>query len=415
MILVYRVLIVFALVIASPFLIIKALSGRHGIKERFGFIGKRGSSGRLFWFHAASVGELKVLSAVIPKIQEIDPDIDIAISTTTITGRRRAREIFSDKCQVFLQPLELKSAIRRTLETLKPEKIIMVETEIWPLLITEGADFGAEVDLINGRLTAGSYRWYKTFKPFFAPVLRSFGCLLVQTENDAARFRNIGAENTTVLGNVKYDQIAINGGCEIQPPIIDSAGGLVFVAGSIRKGEDRIFADLISGIVKENLPVKFVLVPRHMKDVVRLGTLLDERGIDCRLRSESENGEVLSARVLIVDTMGELSAFYRMADIAFVGGSLVPIGGHDPVEPAALGKPALFGPFMDNARESARALLESGGALEVRNVEDLVGFINKSLADRDYLISMGARGKMTIESLKGASKKTADILMGVRK
>ena len=410
--LLYRILFIVALALASPYLFIKALFGKHGIKERFGFIRNRDSSKRLMWFHAASVGELKVISSIIPELMKIDGNMEFAVSTTTATGRRRALELFGADAVIFLQPLELVHAIRRVIRRLRPEKLVVVETEIWPLMVTVAANSGVEVDLVNGRMSQSSFKLYRAVKPLTSRTLRTFNRVLVQSEADAVRFRSLGAAGCEIVGNLKYDQALDSGGNGGSLSNIEKGNRLLLVAGSIRKGEYEIFVDLISKSQKNNLDVGFILVPRHMKEIEYVCQLLSNGGIPYRLWKEISDQVIDLESVLVVDAMGLLRDFYRLADLAFVGGSLVPIGGHDPLEPAALGKPVLFGPHMGNAREAADLLLNSGGAVEVSGTDKLFEFLEFSIKDRQALREKGELCRIAVLSKSGASRRTAKILLG---
>lgn len=412
MLLVYRILFATALFLGSPFLLVKAIMGRHGIRERFGHIRKRKSSNRLFWFHAASVGELKIISSIMPEISRQSKDIGFAISTTTASGKKRAKELFGDEAYIFLQPLELSSAINRVIAALNPEKLIIVETEIWPLLLTVTHNSGVELYLINARMRENSYKAYRIIKPFIRYILAKFAQILSQTESDTGRFKALGAKNTKTIGNLKYDQVL--GKAQSAAPTLDIASEdrVVFVAGSIRKGEYEIFADLITKSRERRLQAGFILVPRHMKDIDHICQVLSNREIPFLLWSEVTEADVDFESVLLVNTMGQLRDFYRIADLAFVGGSLVPIGGHDPVEPAALGKPVIFGPHMDNAGEAAALLLESRGAEEVLNVDDIFELLMDSIHNKESLVRKGELCRKAVLSMTGASKRTAQILLG---
>ncbi len=412
MLIIYRIFFILAVILGSPYLLIKALWGNHGIAERLGFVPTRQSSGPLYWFHAASMGELKILSSIIPELKKLTPSLEIAVSTTTITGRQRARELFGEKAIVFLQPLEINSAILRTIERIKPQKLILVETEIWPLLISTSTLCGLEVDLINARMSARSFRLYRWFRPFIRKAMRKLHYVLAQTKTDADRFRALGVSDPRVVGNIKYDQV-LSGGRNRKPAIvIPNRDKIVFVAGSVRKGEDVVFADLVSSAKDNGLPIFFVLVPRHMKDVDDLCLHLKNSDIPHQLWTEAGDKAIDTESVLVVNTMGELVNFYLAADLTFVGGSLVPIGGHDPAEPAALGKPVLFGPFMDNAREAADQLVKSGGAQIVRDKEDLFDVLCTAVSDRSMLIEKGRQCREAILSMSGISEKIAKMIGG---
>ena len=412
MLLIYRILIILAVMVSSPYLLIKAIWGKHGIGERLGFIPRRQSSGRLFWFHAASVGELKVLATVIPEVKKLIPNLEIAVSTTTATGKRRAKELFGDGAIVIYQPLEITSAILRSIENLKPEKLISVETEIWPLWLSVAADMGIELNLINACLSTKSFRLYKLVRPFTRKILGKFNHILAQTPVDADRFKYLGGRNVEIIGNTKFDQALFLGNSTTSALNCQNNNYMTFVGGSIRRGEDRIIADMISKSIQKQLPIFYILVPRHMKDLDNLCGYLITRDINFKLWSDYSKNGVDPKSVLVVNTMGELTSFYKSADIAFVGGSLVPIGGHDPAEPAALGKPVLFGPYMENANDAALLLMRSGGADVVNDDDELLRFLERALIERAMLVQKGSRAKEAILSRSGVSKKIARIIAG---
>jgi 3-deoxy-D-manno-octulosonic-acid transferase len=411
MLIIYRILFIIIIILGAPFFLLKALAGRHGIKERMGLIEKRKSTGRLFWFHAASVGELKILALILPKIKKEFGDIEFAVSTTTITGRSMAGKIFGDSVLIFLQPIEIKSAIKRTINRIKPERLIMVETELWPLMLTTAIEEGLKTFLINGRMSRKSFRLYKMARPLFSPALSGFERLVVQTAEDAKRFKKLGAKNISVVGNVKYDQALGEKDISIPQVEFENPGKIKFVAGSIRKSEDDIFIKAIARSFDKKLPCRFIFVPRHMKDVDGICDRLTVASIRYFLWSDYEEQTIDDKTVLIVNTMGELPGFYSIADIAFVGGSLVPIGGHDPVEPASLGKAVIFGPYMENAFEAATALLSSGGAKEVKNSDEILDFIQTVGENREVLKVKGERCRDAIKSLTGASDRTVELIM----
>jgi 3-deoxy-D-manno-octulosonic-acid transferase len=412
MLLIYRILIILAIVVSFPYLLIKAIWGKHGIGERLGFIPKRQSSGRLFWFHAASVGELKVLATVIPEIKKLIPDLEIAVSTTTATGKCRAMELFGYSAIVIYQPLEITSAILRSIENLKPEKLISVETEIWPLWLSVAAEMGIELNLINACLSTKSFRLYKMIRPFTRSVMGKFNYILAQTQIDADRFKYLGGKNVEVIGNTKFDQALILSNSTKSALSCQNNNYMTFVGGSIRKGEDKIIADMISKSLQKKLPIFYILVPRHMKDLDNLCGNLKTRNINFKLWSDFSKNGVDPKSVLVVNSMGELTSFYKSADIAFVGGSLVPIGGHDPAEPAALGKSVLFGPYMENAQDAALLLTKSGGADVVHDGDELLKNLEDALKNSELLAEKGRRAKKAVLSRSGVSAQIARIIAG---
>ena len=412
MIFLYRILVLIVLIIGSPFLLIKVLVGKHGLKERFGFIDFENDDSKLFWFHAASVGELKVLSSIIPEIRKQDPDVKFAISTTTMTGRNRANELFGDIADIFLIPLEIKSCINRVLTKLKPDKFITIETEIWPLLCKVAHSQGVKLNIINGRMTARTFPLYKIFKPLFKSVLKQFENIMVQTEIYGSRYRRLGAKNIKVVGNIKYDQIFSNIVLDDNGFELEKKDSILCTMGSVRRGEYQVMIDVIKEAQDKSLPIKFVLVPRHLKDIKPLSMLIEKNGIKFKLRSEIDKLDFDGYDLLVVNTMGELLKFYNISEIAFVGGSLVHIGGHDPVEPASLGKAVMFGPHMENSQEAAKSLLRDGGAREVNNKQDIIQLLNEIINEPEIAKEMGEKAKSIILSLSGATTRTIDLLMG---
>jgi 3-deoxy-D-manno-octulosonic-acid transferase len=412
MIFLYRIIFLIVILIGSPFLLLKIFIGKHGLKERFGFIDYKNNDNRLFWFHAASVGELKVLSSILPEIKRRDDSIKFAISTTTMTGQKRAKELFGDIAKIFLIPIEMKSCITRVIKKLKPEKFITIETEIWPLLCKTADSMGIKLNMINGRMTSRSFPLYKIFKPFFKTVLKRFENILVQTAIYAARYKDLGARNIRVVGNVKYDQVFSNKQLDDDIFNIQKNESLIFTMGSIRRGEYQVMIDAIKEAQDKSLPFKFVLVPRHLKDIKPLCLLVKKNKVIFKLRSEAENIDFDDYDLLIVDSMGELLKFYNISDLTFVGGSLVHIGGHDPVEPASLGKAVLFGPHMENSLEAATALNRDGGAVQVSNRQEIIKLLEEITQDRSIAQEMGVKAKNTILSLSGATKRTVDLLLG---
>jgi 3-deoxy-D-manno-octulosonic-acid transferase len=376
--------------------------GRLG--QRLGYV-QCGPPGGCLWVHAVSVGEVQAAAALIRRLQQQFPEVPVVITTVTPTGAQRARALFGDSVRHCYLPYDLPGSVRRFLDRLRPHVAIILETEIWPTLYDSLGKRGVPLVLASARLSTRSVDRYRRMASLFRATL-SHGILIgAQTAADAERFRAIGAaaDRVHVTGNVKFDlEIAadsIAAGRDFRAH--RAAGRPVWIAGSTHEGEeDAVLA--AHAVVRERHPgALLLLVPRHPQRFDAVRTLLRRQGIAYAQRSSGESPAPDHA-VFLVDTLGELQTFYAAADVAFVGGSLVPVGGHSLLEPAVLALPMLSGPHVQNAQDVADLLEQCGALRIVRSREDLADRVCQWLDDPALARVAGERGRQAVAQSRGA-------------
>ncbi|MFO7785916.1 MAG: 3-deoxy-D-manno-octulosonic acid transferase [Thermodesulfobacteriota bacterium] len=350
------------------------MSGRYrrGLEQRFGFVSpaveSRLSGSPRIWIHAVSLGEIRVAYSLVRALDEQVPGCSVLVSTTTDHGFDLARETFGRDFPLVYAPVDLPFSVRRALQRVRPRVLVFLETELWPAWIAEARALGIRTALVNGRISPRSFEGYRRFRFFFRNVLSRIDAFSMIGEEDARRVRALGAEARRVLvnGNAKYDLLPEQVGHEAEAlvrRILNIDGRVpVFVAGSTRSGEERPLLDAYDQIRKAFPDTLLVIAPRHIERAREISELVRRRGLGCQFRSELRDGDApRSAPVVILDTFGELFRFYSAATLVFCGASLVPLGGQNPMEPAAWGKPVFYGPSMEDFSD-ATALLEDMGA-----------------------------------------------------
>jgi 3-deoxy-D-manno-octulosonic-acid transferase len=376
------------------------------LRERFGRwqMPSASLSGKpVLWIHGASLGEVRSIEPLIAELGEYS----IVLTTLTRAGYDYARSSGLGTA-VFLAPLDFSRIVDRTFALLRPAALILVETELWPGLMLGARKYGCRLVIINARLSGTSFSLYRILRPFWARVLRSVDRCAARATEDAERFAQLGLprERITVTGNIKYDRdFSVSGTTKEAAGFADT--DVLWVSGSTRGGEEQIIFDTFLQLAVRFPKLKLVIAPRHVNRVAEIGRIATAKGISCALRS-APTGKPFSC--LLVDTFGELMKFYSMADVVFVGGSLVPKGGQNPIEPAACGKPVVFGPFMDNFITESRVLRENGGGLSVRGADELGSVLEKLLSNAEYRKQIGEKARQAVEQQRGALARTADII-----
>ena len=372
--------------------------------ERFGF-GAAKSQRRSLWVHAVSVGEVQASAVLVRTLRSRYPDIPLVFTTATPTGVARAQSLFGDSVQLSYVPYDLPGSVRRFLDRVQPRLAIILETELWPNIYHACGQRRIPLVLASARISQRSVGRYRLLAGLFRGVLSNGIVIAAQSAGDAERFRSIGADpaRTHVTGNIKFD-------FELPPALaadgatlrVQYAGGRpVWVAGSTHAGEEDIVLDAQARLAADGIDALLVLVPRHPNRFEDVAIILWRRGLDFVRRSRSDAAGP-AAQVLLVDSLGELLSFYAAADIAFVGGSLVPVGGHNLLEPAALGLPILSGPNTSNAAAIAGLLIEVGAVYTVHDAAELADRVARLLRDSQARRSSGERGRSTVEANRGA-------------
>jgi 3-deoxy-D-manno-octulosonic-acid transferase len=379
---------------------------RQGLTERFGFGPSTRSAS--IWLHAVSLGEMSAAAPLVKALRSRYPQLALVITTATPAGRARARALFADTVDIRFLPYDTPGSVKRFLGRIRPRIAIIMETELWPNLFRECERRGIPVLLASARLSLKSVPRYQRFGRLFAGVFTANVTVAAQSREDAERFESIGAaaERTCVLGNVKFD-LQLDAGLADAGQILRAAYGArpVWVAGSTHAGEEEAVLDAHALLQEHCADALLLVAPRHQDRFAAVAALLARRGIEFARRSAmARAGAALpdGTTVLLVDSIGELTALYASADLVFVGGSLVPIGGHNLLEPAALGLPVLTGPSHFNSREIALLLLSRGAALQVADAKELAAALRRLFDQPAECRQMGAIGKAIIESNRGS-------------
>ncbi len=383
--------------------------------ERFGLGPSLHSSP--IWVHAVSVGEVQASAALVNNLRERYPDIPILVTTFTPTGAGRARALFKDRVQVRYLPYDLPGAVRRFFAKVQPRIAVIFETELWPNLYHECGRRRVPLVLASARLSPRSVSRYQRLGALFRETLAQGVVVAAQGEADATRFRSLGSDpdNTHVTGNLKFD-------FSVPDDIVERGQSLrayyagdrpVWVAGSTHGGgEEEALIEAQKLICSRHPHALLVMAPRHPNRFSEVSWQLTSRGIPFVRRSQiPAAGAMQEAQILLLDTLGELLDFYAAADVAFVGGSLVPIGGHNLLEPAALGLPILTGPNNSNSEEAARRLIAAGAIEVVHNPQELADAVSALFAAPETRARMGAAGRAFVAANKGALTKLLGVVV----
>lgn len=429
---IYNLLTAAGMILLLPYFLVRgAITGKHldNLRDRLGWRfpanlrpNSNGGRGKPIWIHAVSVGEVLAVVPLARRIRQKYPGQRLIISTTTKTGQRLAGERLSFADSIFYFPLDWKGPVRRSLAAVDPAAVLIVETEIWPNFLRECRRAGVPVAFVNGRLSERSFHGFRRAVKLSFGVLRNFlkrilndaTLFLVQSEQDAARLQALGADGDriAVTGNLKYDF----GEIEATPlsnwlneEIAKADRHPVIVAGSLLAGEEAIVLQAFAQLRQNNPQSLLILAPRKPERFDAAAQVVMDARLELVRRSaltlDGTAAKALWARcpVLLLDTVGELASVYRVADLVFVGGSLIPAGGHNILEPAAQGKAPIYGPFMHNFRDMARQYLEAGAAIEVKNAEELAAAWTALLADPDRAGRMGGVARRLVEDNRGAT------------
>lgn len=378
---------------------------RQGWGERFGFGPALGAPGCI-WVHAVSMGEVTAATSLIRLLRAAHPHRPVVLTTATPTGARRARELFPDKqVDVRFGPYDLPGAVRRFVANVQPRIAIFMETELWPNMYRECSRRAVPRIIANARISERSWPRYRRLRALTRPMLRDEVIVAAQTAEDARRFIFLGAAaaNVHVSGNLKFD-ISIDSGIRAAGSALRAQylhGRTVWTAGSTHAGEEELMLDA-HALVRASVPdALLVLAPRHPNRFDAVAALLSRRAVRFIRRSERTQTQA-DTEVVLLDTVGELLTFYAAAGAAFVGGSLVPIGGHNLLEPAALGVPFASGPFNANSAEVAALMFDSHAAVRVANAQQLAAAIGAWLLEPGEGARVGAIARGVVAANRGA-------------
>jgi 3-deoxy-D-manno-octulosonic-acid transferase len=412
----YSLLLACAALLTLPWWIVQMLrlgKYRSGLGERLGLVPARLNDAQpgSIWVHAVSVGEVLAVSHLIAELKQRHPDRQIFVSTTTATGQKVARQRFGEN-RVFFMPLDFGFAVRRYLNALNPRLIVIAETEFWPNLLHLARKRHTLGAIVNTRISDRSFPRYKRFKWFFGRVLSEVDLFLAQTAEDAQRLRDIGAptERVRVSGNLKFDIRP-----SAQPALVSGlraaigSDSPVIVCGSTAEGEEELLLKAFKAVQQQFPMAVMILAPRHPERFEKVAALISSEGFLVQRRSLWTSPQPFRSGIFLLDSVGELAALYELAKIAFVGGSLVPTGGHNILEPAQYGAAILVGPHTFNFREIV-SLFEQDGAVKTVTAETLGTEFLSLLGHPEDRQHMGSLAKRLFTKHAGATRRTLEAL-----
>lgn len=421
---VYNILSIFIIIPVVFYFLYRSISigQAAALPERFGFI----PSGELLkirnrpviWIHAVSVGEVIAAKPLLKALRERYPQYAIVVTNTTETGKKTASGLSEiDVCLYF--PIDFLLSVRTMLHSVKPSIIIIMETEIWPNFSREAARKGIPLILANGRISDNSFKRYLKFNKFFRPALRCFSSICMQSEVGLERIAAIGANRDIirVTGNLKNDipsrQWLEKERVQLRNRYLIPEDCCVLTAGSTRDGEEQHVIASYKELGTEVSKMFLVLVPRHPERTGEISVLLDNAGLRYQRRSAlSDDRPMHYGEVLLVDTIGELMNLYALANIAYVGGSLVPLGGHNLLEPASVGVPSIFGPYMANFREIEALVLQYGAGIQIQNADELTAVCRSLIASAELRRVLGQNGLKLMRDNGGATERHMEVIAG---
>lgn len=411
------------LAIASPWLVGQAIRKgkyRQGwLQKLFGLVPRREGDKPCLWLHAVSVGEVNLLATLLRRLQAALPGWDFVVSTTTMTGYALAKTRYPD-VPVCYCPLDFSWAVAAAVRRIRPDVLLLAELELWPNLISACRGAGARVAVVNGRLSDRSFRGYRLLRPMVGRLLRKLHLIAAQNEQYAGRFRELGAaaETLCITGSLKYDGAPTdraNARTQRLARLAGFAGGdVVFLAGSTGEPEESLALATFLELADRAPRLRLVLVPRHPDRFDAVADLLEASGQAWQRRSALDYGPANpAARILLVDQVGELGAWWGAAQIGFVGGSLCGRGGQNMIEPAAYGVAVSFGPNTRNFRDIVAGLLAAEGAVVVEDGAALTQFVSRCLEDPAYGEQLGRRAAAHVASQLGATERTVQELLAL--
>jgi len=428
------------LAVCSPLIIWQAFRAgkyREGYREKFfGLVPRREGDATCAWIHAVSVGEVNLIAILLRELRAAHPDWQFAVSTTSRAGYELACKKYADHT-VFYCPLDFSWAVRTAMRRIRPTVLVLAELELWPNLIAAAREQAARVAIVNGRLSDHSYPGYRRVRPIVAHMLRQIDLVAAQNDESAERFRALGAPSgrVHVTGSLKFDGAQTDRDNPRTAALRELAGidvgDTVFLAGSTQEPEERYAIEIYRQMAEQHPRLRLILVPRHPERFEAVAKILESSGLPWLRRSSLEKRVSASgassrpspsgcshsvdsshpaAAVLLVDTVGELGAWWGAARIAFVGGSFGPRGGQNMIEPAAYGAAVSFGPNTRNFRDIVATLLTADAAVTVRNVAELEAFVGRCLEDPHFATTLGRRAQALVHSQLGATRRTVELL-----
>ena len=420
----YSVLVLAVAVLASPWFVYQALRYKKYIgsfRQRTGYlpVSFNMDADESIWIHAVSVGEVLTARPLIGDLKRRYPHLRMFLSTTTMAGQQLARRSVQDVDAVFYFPFDLGIFVRRTLDLVRPKLFVMMETEIWPNLLYECRRRGVKTAVVNGRLSPRSFSRYRLIRGFMGSVLDHVDRFLVQSEESARRFIDLGADpaRVVVTGSLKFDSLDLSPNA-LQARARDRvlryfrvpSSRPVIVAGSTMKGEETAVLRAFRRVRATAPNTLLVIAPRHPERFGEVEQLVRSEGWKTARRSDLAIDSEPRVDAIVLDTIGELATVYQIATVVFVGGSLVGTGGHNVLEPAVFGKPIVFGPHMENFAEIADAFVTNGAGVQLAGEQQLDEVFMSLISDPVRRARLGAAARALVEANRGAKEKSVTVL-----
>jgi len=427
----YNIFQILILILLFPLLLVKVIVSpkyRGRILLKLGldlkkFSEKIPEDKKRIWIHALSVGEVLSAQPLAKKIRAAYPDIFLIFSASTKTGEELCREVLADEIDLFVPfPIDINSNTKKFITSIKPDLFILIETDFWPNFLHNLEKENIPAILVNGRISQSSFNRYQRFRFIFVPMFKIFNFISMQTSADAEKMIRLGvdADKVKALGNLKYDAVlpeTVGWEQEQRPTSFYrkqfgiSAEKVVWIAGSTHAGEEVAILSAYKRLSLLFPDLFLVLAPRKIERGRQIKEIADNLGLTVRQRTVPfQDEEFPGAPLLILDTMGELTRMYSFCDIAFIGGSLIPDGGHNPLEPAAFGKPILFGPYMDDFTEISTDLLEKNAAIVCHDEDDIFDIMKYLLTNASLRKEMGEQAQALVLKHRGVTLRHLEII-----
>lgn len=422
MYLAYSLLLSLGLLVLIPYFLYQALAhGKYleGLRQRLGSLSPTVGQRPLIWLHCVSVGETQAARPLVDRLKKEFPDHALVVSTITRTGQKLAHDVFGRQAdRVFYFPFDWRWSVRRALRNVNPSVVLLMETELWPNFLRECGAREIPVALVNGRISRQSYRRYAWIRFFLTRVLESVSIAVMQSETDARRLQELGmrADRIRTAGNLKFD-------AGVVPPASEKTAEIrerfdlrpevpLVLAASTHAPEEKIIIESF----KQTRGARLMLAPRHPERFAEVASLLESSGMNWAKRTNAPNALDRDARVILLDTIGELPATYALATVVFVGGSIVDRGGHNVLEPASAGVPVVTGAHTHNFHAIVDLLNEAKALVQLPPVEgdvaaaELANVLNELLANRDRRSELATRAKQLIATNQGAAERTIKLI-----
>ncbi len=418
----------FALIAISPKILYRVIMQnryRQGWSERLGKIHRNFPDKKCIWIHAVSLGEVNATKTIITELKKHLPEFEIVLSATTDTGIERAHSLYAGELKVFYFPLDFSSVIDRSFENIRPDICLLMELEVWPNFTSKAHQLKIPVVVVNGRISDRSFPKYNLIKPFVKPIFEKVSLFLAQSEEYAERFISLGGKRkaTIITGSLKYDTAQTTEKVEEADRLAEQLNITdkhLLVAGGTGPKEEKIILDVFKKLKKQDSfsDLRLVVVPRKPERFDEVAKLIKKSGFELVRYSRIKSGDQKATNqdaVILGDTMGDLRKFYSLATVVFVGRTLVPMGGSDMIESAAMGKCTIFGPHTFNFKQTVQALLQAQGAIKVKNESQLCLAVQKCLDEPQFAQKIARNGQKVIKENQGATQKSVNAVVSLLK